>query len=84
MTDKFQDKSQVIDLATSATYMVKEHTDGLVKQGTKLTLEYSPESFSASCKTNLLNADSLKRVVRLELRVLLILLLVFLLIRNLL
>ena len=42
------DKSQVIDLATSATYMVKEHTDGLVKQGTKLTLEYSPESFSAT------------------------------------
>ena len=42
------DKSQVIDLATSATYMVKEHTDGLVKQGTKLALEYSPESFSAT------------------------------------
>ena len=42
------DKSQVIDLATSATYMVKEHTDALVKQGTNLTLEYSPESFSAT------------------------------------
>ena len=41
-------KSQVIDLATSATYMVKEHTDGLVKEGAKLTLEYSPESFSAT------------------------------------
>ena len=42
------DKSQVIDLATSATYMVKEHTAALVKQGTKLTLAYSPESFSAT------------------------------------
>ena len=41
-------KPQVIDLATSATSMVKEHTEGLVKEGTKLTLEYSPESFSAT------------------------------------
>ena len=41
-------KSQVIDLATSATRLVREHTDGLVEEGTKLTLEYSPESFSAT------------------------------------
>tara|TARA_B100001093_G_scaffold426084_1_gene419863 strand:+ start:401 stop:2116 length:1716 start_codon:yes stop_codon:yes gene_type:complete len=41
-------KSQVIDLATTATFMVKEYTGSLVKEGTKLTLEYSPESFSAT------------------------------------
>ena len=40
------EKSQVIDLATTATSMVREYTDGLVKEGTKLTLEYSPESLS--------------------------------------
>ena len=42
------DKSQVIDLATAGTRMVKKYTDGLVKEGTELTLEYSPESFSAT------------------------------------
>ena len=42
------EKSQVIDLATSATRMVKRYTDGLVEEGTKVILEYSPESFSAT------------------------------------
>ena len=42
------EKSQVIDLATAGTRMVRKYTDGLVKEGTMLTLEYSPESFSAT------------------------------------
>ncbi|MBT08701.1 MAG: 2-isopropylmalate synthase [Gammaproteobacteria bacterium] len=42
------EKSQVIDLATTGTRMVRKYTDGLVKEGTMLTLEYSPESFSAT------------------------------------
>ena len=42
------EKSQVIDLATTGTRMVRRYTTDLVKEGTKLTLEYSPESFSAT------------------------------------
>ncbi|MDC2964580.1 2-isopropylmalate synthase [Gammaproteobacteria bacterium] len=42
------EKTQVIDLATAGTRMVRKYTDGLFKEGTKLTLEYSPESFSAT------------------------------------
>lgn len=39
---------QVIKLATDATEVVKKHTDQLVAEGTQVTLEYSPESYTAT------------------------------------
>ncbi|MCB1647646.1 MAG: 2-isopropylmalate synthase [Pseudomonadales bacterium] len=41
-------REEVIRLATDATEMVKTHTRGLVAAGTDLTLEYSPESYTAT------------------------------------
>ncbi len=42
------DRSAVIGLATEATGLVKRHTDQLVAAGTRVTLEYSPESYTAT------------------------------------
>ena len=41
-------REEVIKLATDATGMVKAHTDALEKAGTEVTLEYSPESYTAT------------------------------------
>lgn len=41
-------REEVIKLATDATALVKEHTRELVAAGTKLSLEYSPESYTAT------------------------------------
>jgi len=42
------DREEIIKLATDATVIVKKHTDQLVSQGTAITLEYSPESYTAT------------------------------------
>ena len=39
---------EVITLATDAAVLVKEHTDKLKAAGTRVTLEYSPESYTAT------------------------------------
>ena len=41
-------REEVIKLATDATQIVKNNTRELVESGTKLTLEYSPESYTAT------------------------------------
>ncbi len=41
-------REEVIKLATDATALVKENTRQLVETGTNLTLEYSPESYTAT------------------------------------
>jgi len=41
-------REEVIKLATDATQMVKQHTDLLQADGTKVVLEYSPESYTAT------------------------------------
>lgn len=41
-------REEVIKLATDATQIVKDNTRALVESGTHLTLEYSPESFTAT------------------------------------
>jgi 2-isopropylmalate synthase len=41
-------RQQVVQLATDATKMVKAHTDLLQADGTDVTLEYSPESYTAT------------------------------------
>lgn len=41
-------REEVIKLATDATALVKEHTRELVAAGTNLSLEYSPESYTAT------------------------------------
>ena len=41
-------REEVVKLATDATDMVKTHTRDLVNSGTALTLEYSPESYTAT------------------------------------
>jgi 2-isopropylmalate synthase len=41
-------REEVIKLATDATEVVKENTRDLVTSGTRLTLEYSPESYTAT------------------------------------
>jgi len=41
-------REEVINLATDATQIVKDNTRELVASGTALTLEYSPESYTAT------------------------------------
>ncbi len=41
-------RDEVIKLATDATQVVKDNTRDLVAAGTELTLEYSPESYTAT------------------------------------
>ena len=41
-------RQEVIELATDATQIVKDNTRELVASGTDLTLEYSPESYTAT------------------------------------
>ncbi len=41
-------REEVIKLATDATEVVKQHTDKLEAAGTEVTLEYSPESYTAT------------------------------------
>lgn len=41
-------REDVIQLATDATLMVKDNVQGLIDSGTRLTLEYSPESYTAT------------------------------------
>jgi 2-isopropylmalate synthase len=41
-------REEVIKLATDATAIVKRHTDVLEASGTNVTLEYSPESYTAT------------------------------------
>ena len=41
-------REEVIKLATNATQIVKDNTRALVESGTHLTLEYSPESYTAT------------------------------------
>ena len=41
-------REEVITLATDATKLVKAHTDILQEEGTNITLEYSPESYTAT------------------------------------
>ena len=41
-------REEVIKLATDATHIVKDNTRDLVASGTALTLEYSPESYTAT------------------------------------
>ena len=41
-------REEVIQLATDATEIVKRHTDVLEASGTNVTLEYSPESYTAT------------------------------------
>jgi 2-isopropylmalate synthase len=41
-------REEVIELATDATQIVKDNTRELVASGTALTLEYSPESYTAT------------------------------------
>ena len=41
-------REEIITLATDATARVKVHTDKLRQEGTRITLEYSPESYSAT------------------------------------
>ena len=42
------DRSDVVALATDATALVKSYTDKLVAAGANVTLEYSPESYTAT------------------------------------
>jgi 2-isopropylmalate synthase len=42
------DRTEITKLATDATELVKKHTASLIENGTKLTLEYSPESYTAT------------------------------------
>ena len=42
------DRSEVIKLATDATELVKKHVSKLEESGTNVTLEYSPESYTAT------------------------------------
>jgi 2-isopropylmalate synthase len=41
-------REEVVKLATEATAIVKKHTDQLEADGTRVTLEYSPESYTAT------------------------------------
>ncbi|HIG41769.1 MAG: 2-isopropylmalate synthase [bacterium] len=41
-------REEVVQLATNATELVKVHTDKLQSNGTDVTLEYSPESYTAT------------------------------------
>lgn len=41
-------REEVIKLATDATELVKKYADDLEAQGTRVTLEYSPESYTAT------------------------------------
>ena len=41
-------REDVTNLATNATEIVKQHTKPLIDAGTNLTLEYSPESYTAT------------------------------------
>ena len=41
-------RDEVTRLATDATEIVKQHTQSLVDAGTNLSLEYSPESYTAT------------------------------------
>ena len=41
-------REEVVQLATDATEIVKRHTDELEQAGTEVTLEYSPESYTAT------------------------------------
>lgn len=41
-------RDEVIKLATDATEIVKRHTREIEKEGTEITLEYSPESYTAT------------------------------------
>lgn len=41
-------REQVVTMATDATALVKAHADKLQQQGTKVILEYSPESYTAT------------------------------------
>lgn len=42
------ERDEIIKLATDATVIVKKYTDELVAGGTDITLEYSPESYTAT------------------------------------
>jgi 2-isopropylmalate synthase len=42
------ERSEITKLATDATEIVKRHTEPLIAAGTNLTLEYSPESYTAT------------------------------------
>ncbi len=41
-------REEIIELATEATQIVKRFTDKLEQSGTRITLEYSPESYTAT------------------------------------
>ena len=41
-------REEIIELATEATQVVKRFTDKLEQSGTRITLEYSPESYTAT------------------------------------
>ena len=41
-------REEIIELATKATQVVKRFTDKLEQSGTRITLEYSPESYTAT------------------------------------
>ena len=41
-------REEIIELATEATQVVKRFTDDLEQSGTQVTLEYSPESYTAT------------------------------------